>query len=217
MRFSASHNPTRLPPGEQRSAFRLSFSAFTVIEMLIVVSIAVLLVAAAVTKLRPALESRRTREAARALNAYLSSARNQAMETGRPCGVMLRCFKKTDGSAFTPPFVMMCDQCEVPSCYCGDTEQSTASVTYTSPTLTATLCSNDSPDNLLRLGDTIQFGCQGPTYSIVSPTPYDASTLFVIKTGTSSGAHLHLQHSRTGSALDRNGAIGVISRLPLTG
>ena len=134
--------------------------------MLIVVSIMMLLVVAAATTFRPATESRRIREAARAINVYLSSARNRAMETGRPCGVMLRRFAVST----TPPVgcVMTLDQCEVPPCYCGDTEQSTARVQYdaTANEIIATLCTSDSPDNLLRNLDLIQFNYQGPCYSI---------------------------------------------------
>ena len=152
MRFSVPHNPRCLAARGQSSVLRLPTAAFTVIEMLIVVSITVLLVAAAVTRMRPALESRRTREAARALYIYLGSARNRAMETGRPCGVMLRCFRNSAGTLVTPPMVMMADQCEVPPCYCGDTEASTASVTYNGTQVVATLKpASDDPKNMLTL------------------------------------------------------------------
>ncbi|MCX5654103.1 MAG: hypothetical protein NTY65_05575, partial [Planctomycetota bacterium] len=128
------------------------------------ISILMILAAAAANVMRPALDGRRIREAARAVNVYLSSARNRAMETGRPCGVMLRRFGGT-------PAVMNLDQCEVPPCYAGDTEQSLATVTCNGTTITATLCSADSPDNLLRFGDFIQFNCQGPCYPITTPSP----------------------------------------------
>ena len=52
--------------------------------MLVVVTIMMLLVAVSATAFRPANDSRRIREAARAINVYLGSARNRAMETGRP-------------------------------------------------------------------------------------------------------------------------------------
>ena len=60
--------------------------------MLVVVTIMMLLVAVSATAFRPANDSRRIREAARAINVYLGSARNRAMETGRPCGVIFRRF-----------------------------------------------------------------------------------------------------------------------------
>ena len=92
---------------------------FTLIEMLIAITIMVMLMALAATTILPATESRRSREAARALNVYLGSARNRAMETGRPCGVIFHRFGTLACS-------MSIDQCEVPPCYCGETEQSAA-------------------------------------------------------------------------------------------
>ena len=137
--------------------------AFTLIEMLIVVSIMMILVAAGVSVFRPASDSRRIREAARAINVYLSSARNRAMETGRPCGVMLR---RLDSA---PSAVLNLDQCEVPPCYTGDTEQSVATVTYfgsgnaVNATLDAPL-----PPGMVRPNDRIQFNSHGPLYRIMN-------------------------------------------------
>ncbi len=85
--------------------------------MLVVVTIMMILVAVGASQMRPASELRRIREAARAINVYLSTARNRAMETGRPCGVIFHCFGPT------VPCAMTADQCEVPPCYAGDTER----------------------------------------------------------------------------------------------
>ena len=82
----------RFPRRPSSPAPRPSSPAFTLIEMLVVVAIMMVLVAAAATRMRPASEARRIRESARALNVYLGSARNRAMETGRPCGVILHRF-----------------------------------------------------------------------------------------------------------------------------
>jgi prepilin-type N-terminal cleavage/methylation domain-containing protein len=149
-----------------------SRSAFTLIEMLIVVSIMMILVAAGATAMRPANDSRRVREAARAINVYLSSARNHAMETGRPCGVMLRRFQGT------PSAVMNLDQCEVPAPYCGDTETATMSVQRSASTIThgSYLCDYtatfgaDFTVSLVHVGDLIQFNQQGPFYTIAGPS-----------------------------------------------
>lgn len=160
-------NPQSPILGPVRSVARRASRAFTLIEMLIVITITLLLVAASLTTMRPALESRRTREAARAIDVYLGSARNRAMETGRPCGVMLYRFS----SAI--PGVMNAALSEQPPCYCGDTEQSTAQVTYTGGALSATLCASDSPYKMLRSGDLVQFNCQGPRFSISNPNCTD--------------------------------------------
>ena len=62
----------------------------TLVELLVVISIMVLLTAAVLRMMRFDTDGRRVREAARALNVYLGSARSHAIETGRPCGVMFR-------------------------------------------------------------------------------------------------------------------------------
>jgi type II secretory pathway pseudopilin PulG len=143
-------------------------------EMLIAITIMVMLMALAATTIVPATESRRAREAARALNVYLGAARNRAMETGRPCGVILHQF---GGLACS----MSIDQCEVPPCYCGETE--TAAVTLQLTTLTTisvNFFDGGQPSGLLtgfaRPGDLIQFNCQGPYYSILgSPNTVDGN------------------------------------------
>ena len=81
-----------LPTNPQSLIPNPSSRGFTLIEMLIVITIMLILVGAAATAMRPATEGRRIREAARAINVYLSSARNRAMETGRPCGVTFHHF-----------------------------------------------------------------------------------------------------------------------------
>ena len=60
----------------------------TLIELLVVVSIMLIVTVIAVPAMKPALENRKIREAARAVNVYLGSARNHAIELGRPVGVL---------------------------------------------------------------------------------------------------------------------------------
>jgi prepilin-type N-terminal cleavage/methylation domain-containing protein len=156
---------------------------FTLVEMLVVITIVLLLVTAAATMMRPDVEGRRIREAARSINVYLSTARNRAMETGRPCGVIFRNF----GS---PGFAMTADQCEVPPCYCGSLEQSHARLSLVTAGGTNVnvyfLDSSGNPEslspNMVRPADIIQFNCQGPLYKI-SPGTVDANGYF---SGTSS-------------------------------
>ena len=138
--------------------------------MLIVITIIVILVGMATTLMRPDTEGRRIREAARMINVYISTARNRAMETGRPCGVVLETFNGTDA-------VMLLDQCDVPPLYCGETEGSVARVQYDSATtVRVTLqttggATEPLPECMVRRTDLIQFNGQGPMYSIDNTTP----------------------------------------------
>ncbi len=151
--------------------------------MLFVVTIMMILVAAAATLFQAAPESRRTREAARMVNVYLSSARNRAMETGRPCGVIFRNFG-------APGFAMSLDQCEVPPCCAGRTETSTARVRWISgiPALRdfvfATLSDGSIDPGIARCGDLVQFNNQGPYYTITDDNTVDANGYVTGGTGT---------------------------------
>lgn len=87
----------------------------TLVELLIVISIIVLLLAISVPRLRPLMETRRIREAARAANAYIGAARNRAMETGRPVGVVIERLEQQ------PEAAVILRMAEVPPPYAGDT------------------------------------------------------------------------------------------------
>ncbi len=103
----------------------LSRRAMTLIELLVVLTIIMLLAAATIPRLKPEVERSRVREAARAIQLYLSSARNQAMATGRPCGVMIERLAAENGCS------MHLVQVETPPLYSGDTDNATATVTST--------------------------------------------------------------------------------------
>jgi type II secretory pathway pseudopilin PulG len=83
------------------------------VELLVVITIMVIMMGLAATMMRPDLDGRRTREAARSVNVYLASARNRAMETGRPVGVI---FHRLSAAV---PAVLSMDQCEVPPTFAG--------------------------------------------------------------------------------------------------
>ena len=100
-------------PGVNAWAREKARRGMTLIELLVVVSIVLILTVAAIPALRPALEGRQIREAARAVNVYLSSARNRAQQSGRPFGVEME---------RDPNMVLACRtmyQVEVPSPYAG--------------------------------------------------------------------------------------------------
>jgi len=154
----------------RRDAAR-SAGGITLVELLVVVAILMLLMAVVTPRMQPALEERRLREAARMLNVYCGSARNRAMETGRPCGIRIH----RDGNR---PCAAVIDQVAVPEPYAGDTLGALASVT----TYTIEPDNEGNPNKhkltiqiqggfnkkLVKPGDRIQLNHQGPAYTITS-------------------------------------------------
>ncbi len=84
----------------------------TLVEMMIVLFIIALLAVAALRALPG--DDQRVHEAARLINNYLGTARNRAMEIGRPVGVIFQRFNNRPDACTT------LQQCEVPVPYCGD-------------------------------------------------------------------------------------------------
>src|SRR5689334_24253564 len=62
----------------------------TLIELLVVIIIMTTVVAAAIPLLSPSNDDRRTREAARGLNTYITGAQSRAIALNRPVGVALK-------------------------------------------------------------------------------------------------------------------------------
>ncbi len=154
---AASRKTAVLPAGARRG--------LTLIELLIVIGVLVALVAVAAPNLRPAVESRRMREAARQVSTYFSSAHSRAIELGRPCGVMIERF------AGEPRVGMVLHQVETPPPYAGESLGAVCQVRMTSYTALgqATVAVQFAPAlglNLVYPGDQIQFNGQGPYYTI---------------------------------------------------
>jgi type II secretory pathway pseudopilin PulG len=90
------HRPLRLARRAYtplvRRAYTLTVSrAYTLAEMLIVMTIMLMLVVVALPAVKRVMEDGNVREASRQLNAYFAMAKSRALQTGRPCGVMMVC------------------------------------------------------------------------------------------------------------------------------
>jgi len=138
-------------------------SGVTLIEMLVVVAIIAILAVAGARTMQPALEGRRIREAARAVNVYLGVARNHALATGRPCGVLIRRFPGLEECS------MVLEHAEQPAPYGGDVTGATATLQISGNNIIATLTNFN--DSLVKAGDLVQFNHQGPFYKITSTGP----------------------------------------------
>lgn len=141
-------------------------AGLTLLELLIVVAVATLLLAAAVPLLRLPLQGRKVREAAREVHLFLTQARARAVELGRPVGVLIRRADPAfpNGSFFSQQLYLV----ESPPPYAGD--DSNARAVIPSPTLnvpfSAQLNNSALAPLLISVGDLIQFDFQQPLYRI---------------------------------------------------
>jgi len=155
--------------------------AITLIELLVVIAIIGILAGFALREMRLGVEERGIREAARALNVYLGSARNRAMELGRPAGVVI------ERSAVKPNAAILARQVEAPPPYAGDTVDArivlsgaggnTWAVSF-GPSPAAGL----SWDRLVNNGDLLQLNFQGPYYVIQMPDGANKRTIKLLNT-----------------------------------
>ena len=132
-----------------------------------------MMMALAARQMRVSMDSRRAREAARAINVYISSARNQAIATRKYCGValmpMMNIAASTTATTTVAPCVATLQQLEVPAPYAGDYANATLNVqSVGGGWLNATIPAGASPisPGLVHIGDRMQFNNQGPWVTV---------------------------------------------------
>jgi Tfp pilus assembly protein FimT len=142
----------------------------TLLEILIVMTILLMVTAAAIPLMQPALQNRRGREAARLVSSFISGARSKAIESGRPVGVV---FERFNGNGFSTKLSYV----EVPTPYSGDTLTSrllinNAGQIFGIGQVAAAGGTIVSPDTqwtqFLRYGDRIKLDYGGPTWVLAS-------------------------------------------------
>ncbi|MGD9127638.1 MAG: prepilin-type N-terminal cleavage/methylation domain-containing protein [Planctomycetia bacterium] len=129
----------------------------TLIELLVVMTIMMILAAVVLPQLNFGNDRHKAREAARMVSTYLSVARNRAIETGRPCGVL---FQRVNGNHNASVQMI---QVQEPAPYAGDSVDSRARVTGNTVTIYGT---DAAKLDMIRAGDMIQLNHQGPWYSV---------------------------------------------------
>jgi type II secretory pathway pseudopilin PulG len=158
----------------------------TLIELLAVIIIMTMLAAAALPIIAPAMQNRQVREASRIVNGFFSGARNRAMQTGRPVGVVLERMQGLPEACITLSYA------EVPVPYAGDVLASTVAFGHggiqglnpqydTSVDPPVLVQSNDIGwVGTVKPGDLIKFNYVGYSYRItgawnIAPDPNDPS------------------------------------------
>jgi hypothetical protein len=143
--------------------------------------------AAAIPIMAPALENRRMREAARLASTFISGARAKAIQRGREVGVVIQRFEGA-------PYAMTLSYVEVPPPYGGEVAGATCVVSRLTappnPTYNkvpagmqglrwygVTFPSGAANYQMFRIGDTIRFNYQGPLYTILGPDSGDGTCI----------------------------------------
>jgi len=146
----------------------------TLIELLVVISILLALAVLLVRVLPGVLESRRVREAARLVNVFLGTARNRAVETGRPVAVVF--FRDPN----LPQACVKLQEAEVPPPYAGDyTDSRIVCFPWTAQPNTVQVCfsggefpfpkqfdANQHGEGIVNIGDQFQLNYQGVVWTI---------------------------------------------------
>ena len=167
---------------------RTARRGFTLVELLVVITILMLITAATIPILAPGTETRRQREAARLVSTAFASAQTEALAAGKPVGVWI----ERDTSTRYAATVIY--GCEVPPPYTGEFAGATVAVErITTPNHMGAVTSDPRPagsgyvagsvddtyiyfrvwpsfgstaEGRFRVGDTIQFNNQGFDYQI---------------------------------------------------
>jgi prepilin-type N-terminal cleavage/methylation domain-containing protein len=153
----------------------------TLIELLLVVAILSMLLAIALTMLRPVMKEMKVREAARMVNAYIAGVQARAIQLDRPVGIYMEA--RRYGGGQLAAFELFA--AESPPPYAGDIE--TAAMTLEADQnpgdgvhRAQVNPGSESIQILCQPGDTIRFNYKGPWYEIRSLTAaevvFDTST-----------------------------------------
>jgi prepilin-type N-terminal cleavage/methylation domain-containing protein len=89
---------------------------FTLVELMLVILIMLTVTVITVAMVSPAMRGRRLREAARQVNVFLNAARNRAIQTGQPWGVII---ERQPGF---PSASVLLHLCRTPPIYAGDSQ-----------------------------------------------------------------------------------------------
>jgi prepilin-type N-terminal cleavage/methylation domain-containing protein len=154
----------------------------TLVELLVVVTILVILIAVAVPVMRPQLKDRKLREASRMLNTFISVAKARAIETGRPHGIWIsRDVNNTNAS-----YQVFLAESPVP--FAGDGLGITATMSQGgAPAGYAGQADISDMQNLVQAGDYIQFDFKGPRYLISSANVSGATKQIIFAPAALSG------------------------------
>jgi type II secretory pathway pseudopilin PulG len=157
--------------------------AYTMMELLIVITIMIMLAAITLPVAKQVLNDSHLREASRQLSAYFIMAKARAVHTGRPCGIHFVC-QPPLGNATGIRAVTQLYLAEVPPPYCGDIigAQAYANSGGAGPWQLTFDANAASLQNLISVGERfeIRFNYKGPWFvgKCTSTSPSFAASVY---------------------------------------
>lgn len=152
---------------------------FTLVELMLVILIMLAVTVITVAMLTPAMRGRRLREAARQVNVFLNAARNRAIQTGRPWGVVI---ERQPGF---PSASVVLHLCETPPIYAGNSHSAALRLATLGvdpqtgvATVGATVTWGEISAGLIRPGDVVWLNYQGEGYTITLVDDSDGDGYF---------------------------------------
>lgn len=152
---------------------------FTLVELLLVILIMLTVTVITVAMVTPAMRGRRLREAARQVNVFLNAARNRAIQTGRPWGVVI------ERQRGFPSASVLLHLCETPPVYAGDSQAAAMSLCTLGvdpvtgvATVAATVNVGQMSPGLVRPGDIISLNYHAQEYTIAAVNDGDGDGSF---------------------------------------
>jgi len=169
---------------ELRGRSHAARAGFTLVELLIVVTILIMVTVAAIPLLGPSSRGRQTREGARELSAFIAGARAKALALGRPVGIWLERFPSTKPPSTPAELQAVKALSETGGLhFCVNVYLAVSPPPYSGDTIDArVVVKNKQVVNflppagwvgLVRRGDLIKLNYQGRLYQIDSTNPSD--------------------------------------------
>jgi len=164
-----------------RQACRLQRSrrGFTLVELMLVILIMLAVTVITVATVAPSLRGRRLREAARQVNVFLNAARNRAIQSGRPWGVVI------ERQRGFPSAGVLLHLSHVPPLYGGNSQSAAMRLCTLSvdpqtgvATVGATVNSGQLSPRLVRPGDVVYLNAHSQEYLVLSVNDSDGDGYF---------------------------------------
>ncbi len=152
---------------------KIARRGMTLVELLVVITIVVAIVALAAPIMRPQLKDRKLREASRQVNSACGVAKGRAAERNLSYGIWIK--RDTIAGRTNGAYQVFYAQTPIP--FAGETIGATATLTDTNNDGFADTAAFSDSQNLVQTGDVVQFNYKGPKYTVAVTAPSPSKTI----------------------------------------